>query len=177
MKALRYLAVALIAAGAAWSIHAFCWRPLECNRLVQALNDPSYVLAEERSFRDIDQARRNLEQLQPCFAAPCRNVPLLFLAAVNYRTTGRNEVALSLYQEALRYDRRPEIYANIADTYAVLGNREAAYENYLTAAMFHVQWIRAIDDGELRVRVREAVLARYPEDESQIIGFERPQYN
>lgn len=177
MKALRMLAVVVVGVAAAWSIYAFSWRPLQCNRLLQALSDSSYAANRARTFRDIDEARRNLELLQPCFAVGCRNVPLFFLAAVNHRTTGRNEVALALYQEALRYDQRPEIYANIGDTYYALGNREAAHANYLTAASFHPQWLRVIDDGEMRTRVANEVLARYPEQAKFIKWMQRVRYN
>jgi tetratricopeptide (TPR) repeat protein len=176
VKALRYLAVVCIATLAAWSLYTFTWRPLQCNALVQALSAPSYAANKTRTFRDIDQARLYLDQLQPCMSFACRNVPLLFVAAVNQRTTGRNEVALALYQEALRYDRRPEIYGNIGDAYYVLGDRNAAYQNYLTAASFHPQFLRVIDDGELRTRVANAVTARYPEFAQYVRYMQRDRY-
>jgi tetratricopeptide (TPR) repeat protein len=177
VKALRFLGVGVIAALAAWAIYALAWRPLQCNALVQALSDSSYAGYETRNFTDLDAARRNLDTIQPCMTAGCRSVGILFLAAVNYRTIGRNEVALGLYQQALRYDRRPEIYTNIGDTYFTLGDREKAYDNYLTAALFHPEWLRFIDDGAMRVRVRDAVLEKYPEQRQFIEWLDRVRTN
>ena len=176
MKAVRYLGVAAVLAIAAWLAYAFAWRPLQCQKLSQALVDQSYAANVTRSFRDLDQARQNLAQLEPCFALGCRSVHLLFTAAVNYRTIGRPEVALGLYQDSLRYDQRPETYANIADTQLVLGNRDAAYDNYLKACSFHPQHLREISDGVMRRRVRDEILRRYPEQKQFIEYVESPRY-
>jgi tetratricopeptide (TPR) repeat protein len=176
VKVVRYAAVAVVVALAAWSAYAFAYRPLVCHRLKQSMIDQSYAGYTTRSFRDLDQARLNLTLLEPCFTIGCRDLTLMFTAAVNYRTLGRNEVALGLYQEALRYEQRPEIYGNIADTYLALGNREAAYENYLKAVFFHPEHLREIGDGVMRRRVRDEVLRRYPEQKQFIEYIESPRY-
>jgi tetratricopeptide (TPR) repeat protein len=97
---------------------------------------------------------------------------MVFLAAINYRTLGRDEVALRLYRDSLELDRRPETFANIGDTMLALGDRRGAYENYLKAALFFPAYLYLIDDIPLRLQVREEVLRRQPEQEWTIRRLE-----
>lgn len=162
MKALRIAAAAAVIAAGAWASATFVFRPIACYRLKGQLYASSYRAFENRDERGRTQARANLEKLEMCLAPGCRNIPLFFLLAINNRTIDRHDAALGWYREALRYDKRPEIYANIGDTELAMGNREEAYQNYLTAALFFPAYLRLIDDPALQARVRDEILERHP---------------
>ena len=162
MSAIRIAAATVVIAAGVWASATFVLRPIKCYRLKGQLYASSYSSFENRDEQGRRQARANLEKLESCLAPGCRNIPLFFLLAINNRTVDRPDAALALYREALRYDKRPEIYANIGDTELAMGNLEGAYQNYLTAALFVPAYLRLIDDPQLQARVQDEVLKRHP---------------
>lgn len=160
----KLVALATVVAGA-YAFYAFCLLPYRCNRLKNALIRPS-----ERAFQRAGTpegsiaARQNLAALQECMRASCRDVSLDMIAAANYRVISRNQEAIALYRDALRLDRRPEIYLNLAATEIAAGDRSGARVEMVRAAMFNPWMIGAIDDGLLRREVVNEVIARRPEN-------------
>ena len=165
---------ALVIALAVWASWAFVFLPLFCRREQWKRLRSSYAAFDRGGEQARAVARANIERLERCLRPGCREVRLLFIVAINYRTIGRPEIALDLYRQALRYDRRPEILANIADTQLSLGNREEAYANYLEAVLFFPGYLRLVEDGALRARVRDEALRRRPDLEREIRRADLP---
>ncbi len=176
MRVVRVAAAGAVTAMALWAAWQFAVRPMICHRLKGELVNAAYRSFELRPA-DSAQARAIVDRLQPCFSPGCRDVRLIFIAAISWRALGRNEVALRLYNEALRYDRRPEIFVNIADTQLAMGDRTNAYENFLKAALFHPAYLMLIEDGVLRERVRAEVLRRQPEQAATIDRIEAGRFH
>jgi tetratricopeptide (TPR) repeat protein len=162
MKAIRFALAGLVIASAAALAWLFVWRPLACHRLAGEIVGPSYEAYDTRGPVERAVAQAHLERIQACLAFGCRDTRMMFIEAINYRTLGRNEIALRIYRESLLLDQRPETFANIADTQLALGDRKGAYENFLRAALFFPAYMMLIDDPLLRQQVRDEVIRRQP---------------
>lgn len=167
MRLLRYvavLAVIAVAGGASWQ---FVVLPFLCHRIKGEVVHDAWA-AWEQNPRDAGRARAILERIEPCFSPGCRDPRLMFIAAICWRTIGRDEVALRLYHEALEEERRPEIHANIADILWTKGDREGAFEHYLQAAIFFPGYLGMIEDDSLRERVKAELFRRQPEQKEML---------
>ncbi len=169
MTAVRRLtAIAVVAAGA-YAFYFFCVLPYRCNRIKNA-----HILSTESAYANIGtpegslQARRNLAALLECMRPTCRDVSLDMIAAANDRVLGRQDEAIRLYRDALRRDRRPEIYVNLAAAEAAAGDRGAAREDLLRASLFSPWAIKSVEDGQLREEVIRRLIALRPENEAYI---------
>lgn len=165
MKAARFaVALLTIAAGAA-AFYYFCLLPYRCNRiesLQRAATAAAYQSAPAPSARIA--ARQNVDALWPCRGATCRDVGIDMLLAANYHILGQEDEAIRCYRDALRLDQRPEIYFNLAVSELASGDRNAAREDLVRAALFN-RWILAsIEDGVLRREVMTRLIALYPEE-------------
>lgn len=159
----RRATVVLIAALAVWASYAFVALPLWCHHMKIRLKASSQRAYRMRGPAGRMQARANIERLERCLAPGCRDIRLYLLLAFNYRTVGRSEVALDLYDHALRHGRRADIYGSIGDTYLVLGNRRQAFEAYLQSALFSPVFLGFIGEPEMRAAVAAEVVRRHPE--------------
>ncbi|MCM2314180.1 MAG: O-antigen ligase family protein [Thermoanaerobaculia bacterium] len=77
-----------------------------------------------------------------------------------YSLTGRSTEALAVYEDALRYDRRPEIYFNIGGIYLRTGYSEKAFDNFLTAARFNPGLADRISGDAMKSRVKYELARR-----------------
>ena len=77
-----------------------------------------------------------------------------------YSLTGRSAEALAVYEDALRYDRRPEIYFNIGGIYLKTGYSEKAFDNFLTAARFNPGLADRISGDSMKSRVKYELAQR-----------------
>lgn len=77
-----------------------------------------------------------------------------------YSLTGRSAEALAVYEDALRYDRRPEIYFNIGGIYLKTGYSEKAFDNFLTAARFNPGLADRISGDTMKSRVKYELAQR-----------------
>jgi tetratricopeptide (TPR) repeat protein len=160
----RLAALAVIAAGI-YAFYLFCYLPYHCNAVKK-----TYAASTQYAFQRLGTpegsiaARRNIAALQQCLTPTCRDVYLDMLVAANYRVIGRYQDAVALYRDALRFDRRPEIYLNLAATEMALGDRDLAREEMVRAALFNPWMISSIEDGQLRQEVVRDVISRRPEN-------------
>lgn len=158
--------VALLAVvGGAFAVYFFCVLPYRCNRIVSVQAAATqYALVNAGSPEGKIAARRNLAALWPCTAPTCRDVGTDMLVAANYRVLGQPAEAIRLYRHALSLDHRPEIYLNLAEAELAVGDRTAAHENFLRAALFNPWTLRSIDDGLLRQQIVQQLVALWPEN-------------
>jgi tetratricopeptide (TPR) repeat protein len=168
----RLAAVGIVVAGC-YASYLFCYLPYRCNRIKK-----SYSAATEYAFERSGTpegslvARANAATLQACMRPTCRDVFVDMLVAANYRVLGRYDDAIALYRDALRYDRRPEIYLNLSASEIAIGDRSGAMEEMVRAALFNPWMITSIDDGMLRRDVVREVIARRPENADYIREIE-----
>ena len=95
-------------------------------------------------------ARRNLERMQGCAACMPDDISADMIVAANDVVLGLSTAAAALYRSALRFDRRPEIYVNLAGVELELGQRDQAREHLVLACLFNPWYISQIDDGMVR---------------------------
>ncbi|MEA2235579.1 MAG: hypothetical protein QOC81_303 [Thermoanaerobaculia bacterium] len=164
----RLAAIAVVAAGA-YALQVFCILPYRCNRIKNA-----WILPTGEAYSRMGtpegslQARRNLAALEECMKPTCRDVSLDMIAAANNRVLGRYDEAIRLYGHALLLDRRPELYANLASAEIAVGNRVAAREHFLRAALFAPWSVQSIQDGKMRQEVVQQLIALRPENADYI---------
>ena len=145
MKVLRWLASLIICSAAAAAIWFYCIGPMRCEKMefsVQRITERIAPYAADQ-IRVVPYARRNIQRLTPCMAC-ASNVNRAMLLAANLRLIGRQEEAVAAYREALRRDRRPELYFNIGTTLLELGRDAEAREYLITACLYNPDYESAI---------------------------------
>ncbi|HEV2718527.1 MAG TPA: hypothetical protein VG323_00800 [Thermoanaerobaculia bacterium] len=169
MKSARFgVALLSVVIGAA-AFYYFCLLPYRCNR-IESIQTAAIAVA----FRNATStggrimARRNLDALWPCRAASCRSVGIDMLLAANYRILGEEQEAILCYRDALRLDRRPEIYLNLARAELAAGDRSSAREHFLRSALFNPWMLESIEDGAIRQEVVQRLIASHPEAAADI---------
>jgi tetratricopeptide (TPR) repeat protein len=164
----RLIALAVVVAGG-YAFYIFCVLPYRCNRIKNA-----YIRSTELAYDHMGtpegslQAQRNLAALSACMRFTCRDVSLDMIAAANYRVLGRNDESVSQYRDALRLDRRPELFVNLAAAENANGDRVAALNDSLRAGLFSPWTVRSIEDGQLRQEVVRQLIALRPENADYI---------
>jgi len=169
VKAARFAVALLTVAAGAAAFYYFCLLPYRCNRIYSvqiAATEAAYQSAPSVGGRIA--ARRNIDVLWQCRGATCRNVGIDMLLAANYRILGQDDEAIRCYRDALRLDQRPEIYLNLAFAELASGDRNAAREDLVRAALFNRWMLMSIEDGLLRREVMERLIALYPEEATTI---------
>lgn len=169
MKAARFAVAALTVVAGAVAAYYFCVLPYRCNRL-RAVQTATLAAAFRNSGSADAKiaARRNLDVLWPCGGPTCRDVGIDMLLAASYRILGQEREATRRYRDALRLDRRPEIFTNLALTELAMGDRNAAREDFLRAALFNPWMLQAIEDGLMRREVVQGMIELRPEDADYI---------
>jgi tetratricopeptide (TPR) repeat protein len=169
VTAVRGAVALVVVAAAVAAFYAFCVMPYRCNLVKSA-----QTAAIERFFENGAApaarmaARRSLAELQPCTFPPCRDVGSDMLIGATCRLLGRNDEAIRAYRHALTLDRRPEIFTNLAAAELAAGDRNAAREDFMRAALFNPWMIRNIEDGLMRQEIRDRLIALWPEDADYI---------
>ncbi|MGK2855605.1 MAG: O-antigen ligase family protein [Thermoanaerobaculia bacterium] len=129
------------------------WIPWRCNKTTKAME-----VAMTEALRGNPQARAflaaNLESAERCRRHVPYDQSLNVAVASAYSMTGRPTEALAVYEDALRYDRRPEIYFNIGGVYLKTGYSEKAFENFVTAARFNPSLADRISGDAMKGRVK-----------------------
>jgi len=161
LKLLKTLASLVVTGIAVYLLYIFCWIPVICSHVTRTTIAATNAAVDAQPYRKAIYARRNLKSMQKCTGA-CTPIPpdVAMIKGANLRMLGRTDEAIALYNGALRYGPRPEIYFNLGHAYAESGNREAAFQSLFRAAAFAPTMIASFDDGDLQVRVRRAVDAR-----------------
>ena len=137
MKIVRILTVALVAVVAAFGIYRLAWIPFRCDlQAKRAMVQTDYATRVADEYNAVLAARENLRILVACTERCPWDVRSLFAAAWNLRILKRYDDAIAMYQQALKYDRRPELYAELGNAYLEAGNEEAAMQALLQAGRF-----------------------------------------
>jgi len=160
----RLLSVAVVAASA-MAIHFFCVKPLMCGIAEKRLERSTLRLARQPdSYAVRRQAAANLDSVVACIHVQPDNVNLYMIAAANCRLLAQPHQAIDFYEQALQYDRRREIFANLGNVQSEIGMKNEAIENLTRATIFWGDTIIDIEDPF----VHDEVLRRYNEYEARI---------
>ena len=165
----RWLVATLVVIVGSIVALVFCVQPYRCNLVKQeATGLTAYAYQRRDTPAGRVAALKTLAVLAPCLRFNCRDVTLDLIAAGNYRALGLHQEALDAYRDALRFDRRPEIFLNRAATEMALGERGRALEDALRACLFNPWMIQGIEDSQLRGEVIDRLIALRPENEEYI---------
>jgi hypothetical protein len=128
------LAVAVVAGMALHRLVVVPWRCNLVERRVSSSTEKAWSLRGSPEAHEA--AARNIALLGECPTLCRTNVSLSMMEATNFRLLNRESVAASLLEKALQYERRPELYFDLAMTQLELGSREAALQNFIRAGSF-----------------------------------------
>jgi len=150
------LAVAVLAGLALHRLVVVPWRCNLLERRVSISTEKAWPLRGSHEAREI--AERNLSLLGDCPRLCRTNVNLALLEATSFRLLNRDSVAASLLENALRYERRPELYFSLGMTQLDVGSREAALQNFIRAGTFAgTSGFDEIPDPDIQARAYAAV--------------------
>jgi hypothetical protein len=170
MKWLKLALSAAILAAAGIAIRYVCYRPVRCHDLTTRV---------AMQMKDMDQwgdptrvtvaTRENLARLEPCRREMPWNVNLQMLVAANYGAREMHEDAIRVYEDALRYDHRPELYFNLGIERLKTGRVDEAIEPLAVACSIRTDLITEILNIDVRARVmklidQRATLLRLPNE-------------
>lgn len=149
------LAIAVVAA--LWAgLRSFCLRPLACNRLEYALEQSTLrAFSLQDPFQRQVRARENLVRLAGCQKAFPNNVNLYLLRAANLILTGDRDAAIEEYRDALRHEKRPEIYLNLGLSLVQTSRSEEGTRFLVEAAIRDPNTLEEIPYDSIRNTVRQ----------------------
>ncbi len=106
----RLIITTVVLLAVLWPIYRFFWLPYRCNiQIGKATLLTEQVWSRSGQISAAILARSLVKQMEDCLRS-CPNVAAYMLGAANFRILGRHHEALALYREALKIDRRPEVY-------------------------------------------------------------------
>ncbi|HEV7922502.1 MAG TPA: tetratricopeptide repeat protein [Thermoanaerobaculia bacterium] len=149
LKVLASLAVIAVAALLIWFVSI---EPVDCSRLELPLVEATNRAMERN---DAPLARDTLERASRALRRCPSNIQLRMIAAANLRQLGRPADAIAMYEQALRFDRRPEIYINIGQSRVESGMRARAVDDFVRAVVFAPGMIEEVSPD-----LRDEVYAR-----------------
>lgn len=161
---LRKAFAILIFAAAALAMHATVIVPYRCNLIEGSVSQAlENVWATPHTHTARMIAAQSLARLQHCLAERPERVNLSMLAGGALQILGRHEAAIAIYENALRYDRRPELYMALGLSQLDAGiARETAVTNFVRAAEFQgLTILRNIPDVEARWAAYKRAGAEY----------------
>jgi hypothetical protein len=130
------------------------WIPLRCNERIMSLEDSSLAAFETSELSaSMRIAQANIEECRRCLRYDRGNVRFLMVLAANQQALRRYDAAMVTYQEALKYDKRPELYLQLGLVEAQLGLVDLARAHIAAAARFKGEFLYAVTDGYLRDQV------------------------
>lgn len=156
--AVRVILTALIIAAAAFAFQTSVAAPYRCNVLTAEIEQRTKSILVASEMRSAPAARANVASMRQCIRVCPTDVNPYMLAAANLELLGRVDEAAEMYQAALPYHRRPELYLNLGIAQLQLGDRANAVDNLVRARVFN-QWV----DAEVPPIVREEVRRRSSE--------------
>ena len=121
---------------------------LETNTYALLKREPAF--AAVRARQNVDAARYYLDR-------GVHNTGLYMVAGANYRIFDDLDHAAEMYQAALRYDKRPELYFNLGMVELDRGNRIVGKQTLIEAARFNPSLIGDIADPDIRDAAQRAI--------------------
>jgi tetratricopeptide (TPR) repeat protein len=159
-ETMKWLKVALsagIAAAAFVAIRHIAYIPVRCNDVAMNVGgEMTSMQTWTDQVRVTVATRENLARLEPCRHKVPWNVNLHMLVAANYAARDMHENAVSEYREALRYDRRPEIYMILGSELMKAGHVDEAIEPLTIAYSINKDYIYEINNQDIQARVMAA---------------------
>ena len=146
-SALRVVASLAIAAVAASAIVRLCWQPWLCNQEEGRVE--KWILKNVDSAATISvriAARGQLERIDGCIRADPTIVNRYMLKAALLRMLNRPAEAAETYRDALRIDRRPELWLGLGETQLQTQQIEPAIENLMNATLLSIHLISDIPE-------------------------------
>jgi len=157
MKWLKLALSAAIAAAAFLAIRYVSYTPVRCNDVAMNVGGQmTNMLLWSDQSRVTVATRENLARLEPCRRKVPWNVNLHMLTAANYSLRDMHEEAVREYREALRYDRRPEIYLGLGLELVKAGRVDEAIEPLTIAYSINKDFIYEITNSAIQERVMAA---------------------
>jgi tetratricopeptide (TPR) repeat protein len=154
MKFVKLALTLAIIAGAVVAIRYVSWTPIRCNDVALNVSRQMERMSRYSDRTDIVVAtRENLARLEPCRRQVPWNINLHLLVAANYAARDMHDDAIRVYEEALHYDRRPEIYFNLGLEMLKAGRAEEAVEQLTTACRIRTEFVKEIPDQDTQGRV------------------------
>lgn len=133
----RKLAALGIAAAALAAMHRLVYLPWRCNVIKGIVGRSTNRLAlEANSFRVRPAAERNVAMIERCLDICRTDVYFPALSASNLMILGRAAAAAAMYERALRYDQRPELYLALSEAQLAAGDRPAGIRSLVVAGDF-----------------------------------------
>src|SRR5947209_6842035 len=144
-RAVAALAALAVIAGAAWITLRFAYDPFIAEgKKLQLKNRTEQVLAMGDPYRAAPIAREDLAKIGEYLPKRPGDVDYLMMRGANDRVLGNYEEARASYQEALRYDRRPELYSELGVTELQMGRRAEALDALFQAVLFSRIYFEAL---------------------------------
>jgi hypothetical protein len=139
------------------AIYRLAWLPYQCNVFEKRAEQLGPKLVNDAdSLRTAAIARRTIEQMERCVAVCPTDVDLYMIIGYYDGILGRMQHASATYTEALKYDRRPELFFDLGATRLDMNQRDAAIESFTRGCMFNRFLSAEIADPG----IRDAVLRR-----------------
>ncbi len=157
MKAILTLVVVVLTG---MLLVSFCYEPYRCNQKIKAADrSTTRVLDITDRFYVARVARENIRSMEPCLTHNPSGIAAWMIAAANRRLIGQHDEAARLYEEALRYDRRPELYLQLGLTYLELHRTNEAVAALERAVRFDPETLDEVIDPDVRSRILARIAA------------------
>jgi tetratricopeptide (TPR) repeat protein len=164
MKTVRRITAAFTAAIGCSFIYVLTWQPLQCDiakNKLQRFTERIWDLPAGLTVTMTE--RQRAADLQRCIKVCPADVDLYMTLGAADQVLGRLPHAADNYQEALKYDRRPELFLNLGLVQLALKQHRAAVETLAKACAFEIRYAEDIPDPT----VREEVLASVRSEQAE----------
>jgi hypothetical protein len=157
MRIRNVIAGLVIGALAVAAINRVAYQPWRCSVMRRTLEPATLLLWERHDLSVRARARENAAMARACISVtPYDSAPYM-IAAANDRLAGDSITAAAMYEGALRFDRRPEIYFDLGLMQLERARIADAEESFVKAGSFDPYTILDIPPEDVRVRVMQRV--------------------
>ena len=139
VKVFRTLLAVIDIVAAAYLLRVLAVAPWQRNVLKKQVESQTERLDKVSALSEAVVAsaiRGNIAGLKGALENAPADVDLYMELAAQYRFLNEYGAAIATYREALRYDRRPELYRNIAECQMAINDYAGATESYAYAVAF-----------------------------------------
>jgi tetratricopeptide (TPR) repeat protein len=154
MSRVERAAIAAVIVLAVLAIHRLVWVPLRCDLETRALEESTVDALSRTDGTRMILARETLERAGKASAQCGEDLHLYMIRGANLRILRRSEEAEAMFREALRLNRRPEIYLQLGLAQVESGKNAEAVESFRKAVEFQPIIMEQVP-VHLRAAVRE----------------------
>jgi len=140
----------------AWLLERLCWSRYLCDIEHKRIeNETIRILDRPDTFAVRQIAERNVRVMSRCIKHSPTVVNLYMIQGANLRILNRHNDAAAAYRQALRYDRRSELFFNLGITQLAAGQRAPGEDTLVTAClMYYDYWAQIPEPSRARVLSR-----------------------